>query len=90
LYNRINQNNSFTNITNNTNTSAGFSILHTQSFNNLKEFFNFSKKKKVEEIIEEQKLNEEEEENNENDNKSKSDTTFFQPKNIHDKREEIE
>ncbi|MFN6945308.1 MAG: translocation/assembly module TamB domain-containing protein [Cytophagaceae bacterium] len=46
LYNRNNTNQLLTSLTNNNNTTAGFSIMHTQNFDNLKELFTSKKKKK--------------------------------------------
>jgi hypothetical protein len=44
LYNKNNTNPLLAGVVNNTSSSAGFSILHTQSFNSLKELFGRSKK----------------------------------------------
>lgn len=50
LYNKANQNMLLSSTGNNANNStAGFSILHTQSFDKLKDLFNFKKKKPVSE-----------------------------------------
>jgi hypothetical protein len=48
LYNKNNQNQLMNNFTTNNYTSAGFSILHTQSFNNINELLGIKKKKKTE------------------------------------------
>ena len=45
LFNKANQNVILTNAENNSTASAGFSVLHTQSFSNLQDLFNFPKKK---------------------------------------------
>jgi hypothetical protein len=71
LYNKNNSNPLLASIVNTNSSSAGFSILHTQSFNNLKELFSKSKKiapdtsesDALKELEENQKKQKEEEEN---------------------------
>ena len=60
LYNKNNQNPLLTSLVNTYNTSAGFSLLHTQSFNNINELLkkkDEQKKKKKEEADEQKKTN---------------------------------
>jgi len=67
LYNKNNQNPLLTSLVNTYNTSAGFSLLHTQSFNSLNELFKKKpehKKKKKEEEAEQQKNQEDSKKNN--------------------------
>jgi hypothetical protein len=76
LYNRNNYNTYNTlNIGQNTGTTGGLSIMHTQSYNTLKELFNFKKKK------------EEENKDKDNDN-SDDDDTFPQTMNKEVKRDD--
>ncbi|MFL5730868.1 MAG: hypothetical protein ACJ75J_15370, partial [Cytophagaceae bacterium] len=71
LYNKNNTNPLLASIVNTNSSSAGFSILHTQSFNNLKDLFGKSKKEvrdtteidAIKELEEKQKKQKEEEQN---------------------------
>ena len=87
LYNKNNQNPLLTSLVNTYNTSAGFSLLHTQSFNSINELFKKKeerKKKKKEEEEEQKKMKEEEEQKKEN-----KDSTIqgHANKNIHRKED---
>lgn len=88
LYNRINQNYLLVGANNTTNTSAGFSVLHTQSFNSLKELFDFSKKKKDSTSHINENLQEEQEPEKEDFPENHPDSTSYRPNMDAEKREE--
>ena len=87
LYNKNNQNPLLTSLVNTYNTSAGFSLLHTQSFNNLNDLFKKKeerKKKKTEEDDEQKKMKDEEDQKK---NSKKANIQDHANKDIHRKED---